>query len=306
MAATTAAGQPFDQIVVFGDSLSDNGNRVALSASTRLVYGAYRRLYGLLCGNKTTAFMGGRHTDGPVAVEVLAQQFGLSLEPAWAVPGGTNFAVSGALVGQAGVARSLEQQIDEYFDRIGGETTLSPNTLFVVYIGGNDVLHGSSLDRDRGEQHMARAADGVGAAIRRLAARGAKRFLVPNQGDVGNTPMLRRFWHRASRGRAATRLSLFFNCRLAPILDALETELDVAVARVDAISLGRRLRAEAPKHGWTNVTDACLFTFCGCRFDEYFFFDSLHPTASRHRLNGHVLIQATTTLTPDGMSASGY
>ena len=305
MATTTAAGQPIEQIVVFGDSLSDNGNRVVLSASTRFWYGLYRRLYGLLCGNKTNAFMGGRHTDGPVAVEVLAQQFGLSLEPAWAVPGGTNFAVSGALVRQAGVARSLEQQIDEYFERIGGETTLSADTLFVVYIGGNDVLQGSSLGREQGEQHMARAADGIGTAIRRLAARGAKRFLVPNQGDVGNTPMLRRFWHREGRGRAATRLSLFFNCRLAPILDALEKELDIAIARIDAITLGRRLRADAAKHGWTNITDSCLFTFCGCRFDEYFFFDGLHPTASRHRLNGQVLIEATTNLALDSLSVSG-
>lgn len=305
MATTTAAGQSIDQIVVFGDSLSDNGNRVALSASTRFWYGLYRGLYGLLCGNKTKAFMGGRHTDGLVAVEVLAQQFGLSLEPAWAVPGGTNFAVSGALVGQAGVARSLEQQIDEYFERIGDETTLSPEALYVVYIGGNDVVHGSSLDHDGGEQHMARAADGIGAAIRRLAGRGAKRFLVPNQGDVGNTPMMRRLWRRESRGRAATRLSLLFNCRLAPILDALELELDIGIARVDAISLGRCLRADAQKHGWTNLTDACLSALCGCRFDVYFFFDGLHPTASRHQLNGQMLIRATTNLMLGGGSDSG-
>jgi phospholipase/lecithinase/hemolysin len=305
MATTAAAEQPINQIVVFGDSLSDNGNRIALSKSTRFLYGVCRSFYRLLCGNKTNVFPGGRHTNGSVAVEVLAQKFGLSLEPAWAVPGGTNFAVSGALVCQAGIARSLEQQVDEYFERIGDEATLASDTLFIVYIGGNDVVHGSSLSRDQGEQHMARAADGIGAAIRRLAARGAKRFLVPNQGDVGNTPMLRRVWHREGRGRAATRLSLYFNCRLAPILDALETELDIAIARVDAISLGRRLRADAAEHGWTNITDACLFTFCGCRFDEYFFFDGLHPTASRHRLNGQVLFEATTKRTSDGVTGSG-
>lgn len=306
MAVTTATRYPIDRIVVFGDSLSDNGNRIALSRSTRFWYGVYRRLHGLLCGNPTEAFANGRHSDGPVAVEVLAQHFGLSLEPAWAVPGGTNYAVSGALVAQAGVARSLEQQIDAYFERMGDEATLTSETLFVVYIGGNDVLHGSSLSRDRGERHIARAVDGIGTAIRRLAGRGAKRFLVPNQGDIGNTPMMRRLWRRESQGRAATRLSLLFNCRLAPVLDALELERDIAIARLDAISLGRSLRADARKHGWTNLTDACLFALCGGRFDEYFFFDGLHPTASRHRLNGQMLIRATSTLMPGGGSASGH
>lgn len=304
MATTEAPPHPINQIVVFGDSLSDNGNRIALSKATRFWYGLYRCFFRILCRKPTTAFAGGRHTDGPVAVEVLAEQFGLSLAPAWAAPGGTNFAVSGALVAQDGAAKSLGQQVDAYFARLEGDARLTPETLFVVYIGGNDVLYGSRLRGDRGERHIAHAADEIGAAIRRLAERGAKRFLVPNQGDVGNTPAMRRPWRSEHAGRAATRLSLFFNCRLAPILDALEAELGIAIARVDAVSLGRRLRDEAPMHGWTNVTDAALFTFCGCRFDEYFFFDGLHPTASRHRLNGQVLVDATTELALDGKFAS--
>ena len=300
MPAARPSKQPFSKIIVFGDSLSDNGNRVSLNYATRIWYWFYRCLYRGLCGNPTNAFKGGRQSNGRVGVEEIARKFNAKVEPAWSVPKGTNYAVSGALVVGTGKIPSLERQIEKFLENYGCDKDVPSDALYIVYIGGNDVLRASKRSVKQGEQHIARAVEGIKKAIYRLAEKGAKRFLVPNQGDNGNTPKMLRIWRRARTGRAATRLSLHFNCLLAPVLDSLEPDLDslepppfeIRIARVDSIGIGICLRANAGKFGWTNLSESCLWKLCNCKFEEYFFFDGLHPTAKRHKLNGEFLCEA--------------
>src|SRR4051812_49147468 len=99
--ATAAAA--FEQIVVFGDSLSDTGNA-------------------------------GRFSNGPVWVEALARALNVSLRPSR--EGGSNFAVGGARLDPRSGPTSLRAQADLYL------ASPRPNgrTLHVVYGGGNDVL----------------------------------------------------------------------------------------------------------------------------------------------------------------------
>ena len=294
MPAAGPSNRPFSQIIVFGDSLSDTGNRVRLNSRTRFWYLFYRWLYGVLCRNTTSAFEGGRHSNGPVAVEEVARKFNAKVEPAWSVPNGTNFAVSGALVAGMGEIPSLKRQIERFLEDYGGDKGVPSDALYIVYIGGNDVLRASKRPVELGERYIARAVGGIEEAIRLLAGKGAQRFLVPNQGDTGNTPKMRSIWRRARTGRAATRFSLHFNCLLAPVLDSLEPALGIRIARVDAFGLGIRLRANAGKIGWTNLNDSCLWKLCHCKFEEFFFFDGLHPTAKRHKLNGEKFSAAIT------------
>jgi phospholipase/lecithinase/hemolysin len=91
----------FDQLVVFGDSLSDIGNA-------------------------------GRFSNGPVWTERLAKALGLSLRPS--DRGGQNFAVGGALV-EVG-PHSLRAQVDKFL-----KLTPPPgSTLYIVWGGANDVF----------------------------------------------------------------------------------------------------------------------------------------------------------------------
>ena len=91
----------FDQLVVFGDSLSDIGNA-------------------------------GRFSNGPIWTERLAEALSLPLRPS--DRGGQNFAVGGALV-EVG-PHSLRAQADKFFKL----TPPSGSALYIVWGGANDVF----------------------------------------------------------------------------------------------------------------------------------------------------------------------
>ena len=90
LGVSSAHAGPYDAEYVFGDSLSDNGNLAAL--------------FGLTFPNPPSYH--DSFTNGPVAVSLLAQSLGLSLNPSlWLtslVPAGTNYAVGGAIAAAGG------------------------------------------------------------------------------------------------------------------------------------------------------------------------------------------------------------
>lgn len=91
----------FDQLVVFGDSLSDMGNA-------------------------------GRFSDGPVWVEQLAEKLKLPLTPSERA--GQNFAVGGARI-EAG-PQSLRAQVDRFLE----QPRPPRQTLYIVWGGANDIF----------------------------------------------------------------------------------------------------------------------------------------------------------------------
>jgi len=97
------AKSAFDDIVVIGDSLSDNGNA-------------------------------GRFSNGSVWVEYLAERLGLSLTPSRA--GGGNFAIGGALLDARSGGTSLRAQATAYLQA----PQRRGRVLYIVYGGGNDLL----------------------------------------------------------------------------------------------------------------------------------------------------------------------
>jgi len=101
---------PFDNLVVFGDSLSDNGNI-------------------------------GRFTDGAIWVETLAESFGANLY---------DFAYGGATTGYDNPAAGLpitglQWQLDTYLPFVLGNGIMDDDTLFTVWAGANDFIQGRSF-----------------------------------------------------------------------------------------------------------------------------------------------------------------
>jgi phospholipase/lecithinase/hemolysin len=99
--ALTKQRPTFNQVVIFGDSLSDIGNA-------------------------------GRYSNGPVWTEILATKLGLMLRPSGKQ--GSNFAVGGARIKTG--PHSLRAQVDQFL----ASQRRSSKTLYVVWGGGNDVL----------------------------------------------------------------------------------------------------------------------------------------------------------------------
>jgi phospholipase/lecithinase/hemolysin len=95
------AATPFSDLIVFGDSLSDNGNA-------------------------------GRFSNGPVWAERIAERMGLDLQPARS--GGTNYAIGGART-HGGLTDVLSQTA-AYLAR----RSVDPDALYIVFAGANDLL----------------------------------------------------------------------------------------------------------------------------------------------------------------------
>lgn len=152
MSSTAQAIPAFDQIVVFGDSLSDNGNA-------------------------------GRSSNGPVWVEHLAERLGLTLRPSRT--GGSNFAVGGARLDPQSGNTSLRAQASAYLraSRSGGRS------LHIVYGGGNDLL--AAIGNPRAHGMMETAVASLKSIVADLVSQGATDILVPNLPGLGITPAVR-------------------------------------------------------------------------------------------------------------------
>ena len=123
--AQSAHTNLFNNMVVFGDSLSDDGNLSLALQLPQIV----------------------RFTTNPgqTGVEDIGDYFGTPLTPALA--GGTDFAFGGAgLVnnspGTPSVVPLLPTQLGMYLQATGGKA--DPNTLYSVWGGANDIFYGAT------------------------------------------------------------------------------------------------------------------------------------------------------------------
>ena len=142
----------FDQIVVFGDSLSDNGNA-------------------------------GRSSNGPVWVEYLSERLGLTLKPSRT--GGLNFAVGGARLDPGSGNTSLRTQANAFL----GSSRPPGRTLHIVYGGGNDLL--AAVGDPQAKTIIDAAVTSLMSIVADLAKQGATDILVPNLPGIGITPAVR-------------------------------------------------------------------------------------------------------------------
>jgi phospholipase/lecithinase/hemolysin len=160
LAASTGVAAPpaFERLVVFGDSLSDNGNA-------------------------------GRFSNGPVWVEQLAERLSVALEPARI--GGGNFAVGGARLDPRSGPYNLRAQADFFLSRPPSRE----RTLYIVYGGGNDLL--AAVGSPAGAEMTDVAVATLKGILSDLVRHGAEDILVPNLPNVGLTPAVRSDGDRA-------------------------------------------------------------------------------------------------------------
>ena len=251
MFSARASGGSLSSIVVYGDSLSDNGN---LFATT---------------GQPGSPYYMGRRSNGPVTVEQLAALSAATLKDyAWigATTGIGNYGDNGTptsfgtygLPGMLTELKDTQSQISAYK---GG--------LFVVWGGPNDFLSPSPSDRTP-QQQIARAVGDLVTIVDTLKGDGAKNILVPGMPDLGLTPYFLSLGSGASA--QATALTNAFNATLA-------SELPSGVKYYDTAGLLRSIVADPSAYGFTDVRDPCFNGSTVCADpSKYLFFDSFHPT----------------------------
>ena len=244
------------QIVAFGDSLTDTGN-------------IFNLFGGFYPGPPNFQ---GRFSNGPLYVERLAERLGVGA-PTPSRTGGTNYAYGGAQTGTGNF--NIGTQVDSY---LATSPTVEAGQLFVIYGGANDFLGGNQNDASVPINNLS-------SSITALSIHGATQFLVPNLPPLGVTPDYR---GTADETRL-NDLSVAFNSGLEAELSRLESSLGIHVSRLDTYGLFQDVLGNPSAYGLTNVTDAAYNETTEsvvANPDEYLFWDTLHPTATAHRLLG--------------------
>ncbi len=280
-------------LYVFGDSLSDAGN-----LGEPLTVGA----------DLPAPFYNNRISNGPVIVDYIAQSIGQTLEPSnYLSPDerGRNYAVAGAKANGNSGDLDLAGEIRSFLGKNDGQA--DPADLFVISIGGNDIL--DVMDRPDAAARLDLAVDAIGNAVQSLASRGARRFIVMNSLDVGRTPKIIAEETSIAPGRVAqaTANTNYFNAALQRKTDALAAP-GLAITLVDAYSILDDVIVRANALGFANARQGCYITdsfrfadYCSDeQLDLFVFFDSIHPSGRTHRLVAEEILRRITPVLAAG------
>lgn len=263
-----------NQLIVFGDSLSDNGNASILTVgaqpgpnyATRNYTGIRFPVGYFTDGTNTTP-----STSGPIGlwVDQLAARMSVP-DPIPVLAGGTNYAVASA---QTGTSSLIDMG-----NQIASFTTAHPtggpsNALYTLWGGANDI-------RDQGSPIT--AADNIYQEILTLSGDGARYFLWPNLPLLGETPEGR----ASGFSGALDAASIAFNTEWAiDILNLQNRGIDVV--GVDVGGLFTALINTPGLYGFADVTDPAQ-GLSTANPNQFLFWDTLHPTTAGDALLAQV------------------
>ena len=285
---TVAQALPsYSNLYVFGDSLADSGNNaLAFDSLPNVVPGTLRTSTPTVPYSVPNyPYASDRYSNGPVWVEYLAADLGLSAFPSLA--GGTNYAFGGARVGPSGSGfpYSLADQVSSYLSAAGN--VASASALYVVEGGGNDAR--DIILAPAGSDFAALIggyAANVANIITRLKLAGAHDILLWNVPDVSKVPAI-----RAMAGDDpvvlgnASALVAAMNAALDRALASLPTPWLDGLHLFDAYGAFNDLFADPLAYGFDDVRSTCSSDAnCVNDPDGVFFWDGLHPTTAGHAL----------------------
>ncbi len=285
-----------NRVVVFGDSLSDNGNLFKISGQPPAPYNQ-------------------RFSNGLVWAEYFAGSLATSgansLVGGQPLPSGNlDFAFGGARTDGLPVSATnppgIQTQING-FAALGG--TFKPTDIATVWGGANDIFQGLPLAASNPATATTvlggiatTAGNNIGAEVKQLISLGAKTIIVNNLPNFSALPQF--------AGGPAAQLAGFgsstFNASLATNLGAVAAaNPGVNIITVDTAKAFSAIVSNPGAFGLTNTTQACI-TVMACVTggaavqNQYFFWDSVHPTDAVYRVISYVVYNYLTA----GQSAS--
>jgi phospholipase/lecithinase/hemolysin len=286
-ATSTFADSDFSDLVVFGDSLSDPGNRFVLEGQVAV------RPYGE--GNIPSApypiGRGKTFSNGPTWSQLLAKELHLQggTGPALRTTRFTNYAYGGARAASSGGDPfNMTVQVNQFLD---DNAYADSNALYAVWFGGNDIRDAFVAFLTSGPPAAAAVlTDALETYMINMATlyfAGAREFLVLNVPNLGSTPAITELGSEAAG--LATFLTETFNAELEGALSAFEGLPGVNITRLDAFSLIGDVVANPEDFGLSNATDACVtpevLVGAICKKpDGYLFWDGVHPTRATHEI----------------------
>ncbi|MDZ4941376.1 SGNH/GDSL hydrolase family protein, partial [Clostridium perfringens] len=129
----------------------------------------------------------GRYSNGPTAVEVLAENLGVQL---------VNYATGGATSGEKNYSEWMDPlgntgvlgQIEKFENSLK-EGKADPDALYFIFASANDYFSFMDYSLPGTVEDVAdKAVDNINNAIKRLVTLGAKNFFVVNSSDLSLVP----------------------------------------------------------------------------------------------------------------------
>lgn len=279
--STLGQATTLSKMVVFGDSLSDNGN-----------------LYEYMKHQLPTSppYFDGRFTNGPVWIEKFAEYY---------YPENTSehlldYAFGGSGVSEdddeddfeAGALFNLTREVDSYL--LSHHDMANDQSLYIFWMGSNNYI---ALPDDANKTVLA-VNDGIQKEIERLISKGAKYFMIMTVPDLGRTPGAVDF----DAVNFLTDITNQHNSLLNQRVNQLQAKypqtqfifFDVNRTFLEALD-------EPEIYGFTNITGTCyeaamvqpssktilkmaasIRSTSNHACDGYLFFDIIHPTAAAH------------------------
>jgi outer membrane lipase/esterase len=275
------SGLPFNQVVVFGDSLSDVGNLALATDSTATPEPAL-----------PPAYTAGEFTDGPDTtpstsiVGVWVQQLNnnflkfSALTPS--LSGGNDYAFGGAITGSSSTPPGMADQVNTF---LAANAVAPSNALYVFWGGANDILNAASASGatlSSIELAATAAATNINTQIQQIYNAGGRDFLWVNLPPLDKTPAVLSQGALAEFAAAAATTS--FNSTWASDISSLkssDTGINMIGENVDA--LFTTILADPSAAGFSNVTTPAQ-GLTGVNPDQYLFWDSIHPTTAADKL----------------------
>lgn len=272
-----------NKFIIFGDSLSDNGNLYEYTQQKI---------------PPSPPYFEGRFSNGSIWIEQLIDLYSPPKKPGGYL---ANYAFGGAGVEDNlhGNLFTLNQEIETYF--LANEGVADPKSLYFVWIGANNYLGGPS---DIGKE-IQKVNEGITSELKRLVKAGAKQIAVVNLPSLGNTPLAQIFNKQDKLNLVTFEHNNFLKEEIKK-LESVYPEVQWLYFDVDQIF--DKVMKSPSVYGFTNVAEACyknmarnvntqrftqqsvvgysanLADLSSLNCAGYLFFDLLHPTVEAHTL----------------------
>ena len=263
---------PFTRTIIFGGEISDTGNCYQIFSFPPEPY------------------FGGRFSNGPLAVEHLADDLNLPI-PEASEQGGSNYAVAGApLIGSNVMARyggSFDpDNVGKQIDTMLANENLSGEELIIIIAGENDqYVQGNGFPGNEG----IKTADALGGYVSALADAGGKYFLISNLFTSGLRPSVMEQSQHAQREMEKWQEA--YHMKLESVITDLQDRQDITLFYFDWVSWHEKWAADARQDGFKLSALACYECYLGTPSsnasgsivsnpENYIFWDGLRFTTS--------------------------
>ncbi len=257
---------PISKLIIFGDSLSDNGNSYQYSQHQTPPAPLYFK---------------GRYSNGPIWVDYALATF----FPKHARQHLLNYAFGGAGVFQCQAnSFMLRQEIDSYL--LTHSAPPGQNDWFVLWIGANDYL----LRPELASTAVSKVVAEIQRNIVRLVEHGAKHILIIALPDLGKLPFARDLDMRSQLTDIAHRHNRLLHQHILKLQNRFPAinwlYVDVNPIFIDVLT-------HPVQYGFVRTKERCVMP--GLRNNtancvNYVFLDQFHPTTLVHKIFAKQLI----------------